>query len=150
MAKFRQPPNSIAEATIVSKNITANGTYNASSDSADGYNPVTVNVPSHSYNAVKIETVDTSGSNPRVSVTYGEWDGSTFTAIAPATTIKYNNVNNYNPLPFGIITVLWYSSQWELDTLESVICNGVTYPANTMMMMWSYTETKELIIYKAS
>jgi hypothetical protein len=30
--------------TIVSKNITANGTYNASSDSADGYNPVTVNV----------------------------------------------------------------------------------------------------------
>ena len=32
-------------ATIVSKSITANGTYNASSDSADGYNPVTVNVP---------------------------------------------------------------------------------------------------------
>ena len=44
MAKFRQPPNSAAEATIVSKNITANGTYNASADSADGYNPVTVNV----------------------------------------------------------------------------------------------------------
>lgn len=31
---------------IVSKTITSNGTYNASSDSADGYNPVTVNVPS--------------------------------------------------------------------------------------------------------
>ena len=31
--------------TIVSKTITANGTYYASSDSADGYNPVTVNVP---------------------------------------------------------------------------------------------------------
>ena len=30
---------------IVSKSITQNGTYNASSDSADGYNPVTVNVP---------------------------------------------------------------------------------------------------------
>lgn len=30
--------------TIVSKTITANGTYYASSDSADGYNPVTVNV----------------------------------------------------------------------------------------------------------
>ena len=45
MAKFRQPPNSAAEATIVSKNITANGTYNASADSADGYNPVTVAVP---------------------------------------------------------------------------------------------------------
>ena len=45
-ANFRQPPNAGAEAVIVSKNITANGTYNASSDSADGYNPVTVNVPS--------------------------------------------------------------------------------------------------------
>lgn len=45
MAKFRQPPNSAAEATIVSKSITANGTYNASADSADGYNPVTVAVP---------------------------------------------------------------------------------------------------------
>lgn len=30
--------------TIVSKTITANGTYYASADSADGYNPVTVNV----------------------------------------------------------------------------------------------------------
>lgn len=31
-------------ATIVEKSITANGTYNASSDEADGYNPVVVNV----------------------------------------------------------------------------------------------------------
>ena len=45
MAKFRQPPYSVAEANIISKSITANGTYNASSDNADGYNPVTVNVP---------------------------------------------------------------------------------------------------------
>ena len=44
-ANFRQPPNAGAEAVIVSKNITANGTYNASSDSADGYDPVTVAVP---------------------------------------------------------------------------------------------------------
>lgn len=44
-AKFRQPPFSVAEANIISKSITVNGTYNASSDNADGYNPVTVNVP---------------------------------------------------------------------------------------------------------
>ena len=44
-AKFRQPPFSVAEANIISKSITANGTYNAASDNADGYNPVTVNVP---------------------------------------------------------------------------------------------------------
>ena len=32
--------------TLVTKNITVNGTYSASSDSADGYSSVTVNVPS--------------------------------------------------------------------------------------------------------
>lgn len=31
--------------TLVSKNITANGTYNAASDNADGYSSVSVNVP---------------------------------------------------------------------------------------------------------
>ena len=29
---------------IIAKSITANGTYNAADDNADGYNPVTVNV----------------------------------------------------------------------------------------------------------
>lgn len=33
-------------ATLITKSITANGTYNASSDNADGYSSVTVNVPS--------------------------------------------------------------------------------------------------------
>lgn len=35
--------------TIVQKEITVNGTYNAISDSADGYNPVIVNVPDTPY-----------------------------------------------------------------------------------------------------
>ena len=55
-ANFRQPPNAGAEAVIVSKNITANGTYNASSDSADGYNPVTVNVPDKRINMTNLQT----------------------------------------------------------------------------------------------
>ena len=38
-------PISTGGGTILPKTITANGTYNASADSADGYNPVTVNVP---------------------------------------------------------------------------------------------------------
>lgn len=36
-------------ATLITKNITENGTYNASSDNADGYSSVSVNVPSNSY-----------------------------------------------------------------------------------------------------
>lgn len=35
-----------SSATLITKTITANGTYNASSDGADGYSQVTVNVPS--------------------------------------------------------------------------------------------------------
>lgn len=35
-----------SSATLITKTITANGTYNASSDGADGYSSVTVNVPS--------------------------------------------------------------------------------------------------------
>ena len=47
-----------SSSTLITKSIAANGTYNASSDSADGYSSVTVNVP----NALTvIETTDTSG-----------------------------------------------------------------------------------------
>ena len=38
--------NLIPDPTLIDKNITANGTYNASSDSADGYKKVVVDVPS--------------------------------------------------------------------------------------------------------
>lgn len=34
-------------ATLITKTVTANGTYNASSDSADGYSSVTVAIPSY-------------------------------------------------------------------------------------------------------
>ena len=37
--------------TLITKLITANGTYNATSDNADGYSSVTVNVPSGSQNS---------------------------------------------------------------------------------------------------
>ena len=44
--------------TIVSKTITANGTYNASDDSADGYSPVIVNVVNfaHGYGATTFQS----------------------------------------------------------------------------------------------
>lgn len=50
-----------ASAVIIEKNITANGTYNASSDSADGYNPVNVSVP-NSYSAGDEGKVVSSGA----------------------------------------------------------------------------------------
>lgn len=41
----KQTTSGGGSATLITKNITANGTYNASSDSADGYSSVVVNVP---------------------------------------------------------------------------------------------------------
>lgn len=42
----KQTSSGGGSATLITKNITANGTYPASDDSADGYSSVTVNVPS--------------------------------------------------------------------------------------------------------
>ena len=42
----KQTSSGGGSATLITKSITANGTYNASDDSADGYSSVTVNVPS--------------------------------------------------------------------------------------------------------
>lgn len=49
-------------ATLITKNITANGTYNASSDNADGYSSVTVNVPSGGGAANIVEGTFTTNS----------------------------------------------------------------------------------------
>ena len=43
--------NMIPDPTLIDKNITANGTYNASSDEAGGYKKVVVDVPSNDNNA---------------------------------------------------------------------------------------------------
>lgn len=47
----------IPEPTLISKNITANGTYTASSDNADGYSSVSVNVPLPS-NAYLLQSIE--------------------------------------------------------------------------------------------
>ena len=47
-------------ATLITKTITANGTYNASSDSADGYSSVTVNVPTPAAVAMNVQTAQTT------------------------------------------------------------------------------------------
>lgn len=54
--------------TLITKNITANGTYNASSDNADGYSSVTVAVPSKLVTGTFTGT--TEGVGMAVSVSY--------------------------------------------------------------------------------
>ena len=45
-----------SSATLITKTITENGTYNASSDNADGYSSVTVNVPTPAAVAMNVQT----------------------------------------------------------------------------------------------
>lgn len=47
-------------ATLITKSITANGTYNASDDGADGYNSVTVNVPTSGGTQMNVQTAQTT------------------------------------------------------------------------------------------
>ena len=70
--------------TLITKSITANGTYNASSDNADGYSSVTVNVSGGGgqyawlgENAEKIGTVVNMAINLEDDTGYNEWEAST-------------------------------------------------------------------------
>ena len=49
--------------TIISKSITANGTYNASDDNADGYSPVTVNVSNWTLLGSTTLTINTTSTS---------------------------------------------------------------------------------------
>lgn len=60
--------------TLINKTITANGTYNASSDSADGYSSVTVNVPGSSPNLQAKTNISPTTSSQTITPDSG-YDG---------------------------------------------------------------------------
>lgn len=74
-------------ATLITKTITENGTYNASDDDADGYSEVTVNVVSSSEYIVTLENLHDSSTdfqntyiNPAngTLINYNGWDSTDF------------------------------------------------------------------------
>ena len=74
-------PNSTGTGSVISgevsvlgtKTITANGTYSASDDSADGYSSVTVNVPGVNItDGMVITEWDTNGTRPKAVEIYGD------------------------------------------------------------------------------
>lgn len=69
-------------ATLITKSITANGTYNASSDSADGYSSVTVNVGGGGSNwtLLATETYNLNITNTTASKTGDIYLNTTLTA----------------------------------------------------------------------
>lgn len=90
--------------TLITKSITANGTYNASSDSADGYSQVTVNVPTGS-GGLEFEsgtyepTADTTGE--KILFTNSHSEAPAFIMMVDATGTA-NTTSNTN------MQFVWY------------------------------------------
>ena len=87
-------------ATLITKSITANGTYSAQDDSADGYSSVTVNVPT-STPSLQSKTVSPTESQQTVSADSG-YDGLSSvtvnampTGTAGTPTVTKGTVSNY-------------------------------------------------------
>ena len=84
--------------TLITKSITANGTYNASSDSADGYSQVTVNVPTGSggltFESGTYEpSVDTSGEKILFTNSHSEAPAFIMMVDATGTADTTSNTN---------------------------------------------------------
>ena len=145
MAKFRQPPSSGGSATIVSKTITANGTYNASSDSADGYDPVTVNVV-NSYNAVKIETYSIGGYDASLNITIGHVTENVFYADQSPITLLYTEVQSGDSRDFANIVKIQYRKEWQIISLNNASYEYVRYNSNVTIKSWIYSVTNTIIV----
>jgi len=104
--------------TLITKSITENGTYNASSDSADGYSSVTVNVPQTTSPFVKVCTYTLAEA----------WEKSA-TAMAQTVLDGYLNANavvyvlvfngNTNTSGYRVDTIVILSNATEVSGLAS-------------------------------
>lgn len=74
--------------TLITKSITENGTYNASSDNVDGYSQVTVNVPTAPSGMLVMNFTNISSPFTLNGVSYG------------ATGAVFDNTSDYIDLPF--------------------------------------------------
>lgn len=104
--------------TLITKSITQNGTYNASSDSADGYSSVTVNVsggsPSATQHTIHLEFSDSTDTD--IPVYYNDSVlGTMITAYEPSvwtysnktvTLAQLDGVTWYEPAPIPLNTQL--------------------------------------------
>ena len=65
---YRPVKVNVPPPTLITKNITANGTYNASDDSADGYSSVTVDVEGYQTKALENVPADVASFNDAVAL----------------------------------------------------------------------------------
>lgn len=87
--------------TLVTKEITSNGTYSASDDSADGYSSVTVNVPGVNItDGMVITEWDTNGTRPKAVEIYGN-----------VPSYMFGQYNNSSSLGINLTSVTFHNTE---------------------------------------
>lgn len=123
--------------TLITKSITSNGTYNASSDDADGYSSVTVTVP-NTYTAGDEGKVVSSGA--LVAQTARP---DTITVNGSYITTNYNsvtvNVQAQTPTPLGTTS-----------TTPSLTPGGKSWANNTNVDVGEYVWTDGIKVYRSN
>ena len=129
---------------VISKNITANGTYNASSDSADGFSQVTVNVPVGASNVFQTTMTLATHQSTNVALctlpdeVYAHKDDSTFSVLmintTPASLTTYDDYcvfacNNPNGPTQGTYPV--YGMGLRKNSSTAVGADRIFYPPNS-------------------
>ena len=127
MAYYRCIGGGGSQPVLITKNITQNGTYNASSDNADGYSQVTVNVSGTSFlvcnpsDLIPNVYIKSDGSTEA----YNGWSATDFIEVTAGETIYYKSTAN---LTYGC----WYDSNknyLSAVTFSQSNYNNITVPS---------------------
>lgn len=117
------------EAVLIDKNISENGTYNASTDNADGYKKVEVNVPNPSTGSISITSNNTYDVTNYASAVVNVPQGVTPTGTISITSNGTVDVTNYASADVNVL------SGWTTDGIaDGTEPNGdITVTSQTLL-----------------
>ena len=110
--------------TLITKNITANGTYNASSDSADGYSSVTVAVPSRFVTGTFTGQASEKGSAKSIIVPYSGSGYPLLLAIYPTAGAYKSDTDIYTVAQYKAI-VQFFASKCDVSLTPDYTNNAI-------------------------
>lgn len=117
------------EPTLIEKNITANGSYQASADEADGYSAVTVDVP-NSYGASDEGKVVSNGAlvaqTATSASTNGTIDTTTHNSVVISVPNTYSAGDEGKVVHNGALTAQTSTSVSQNGTIDTTLNNSVT------------------------